>query len=126
MIQKKTITVNPGDELYHYGVLGMKWGARHYRRKDGSLTRAGTRKKAYLEKVRDEELRVARVNRQNEERAIKDGYGVRIAKSRLRAWAAAEKALANMSIDNLSMSRKDIVEAGRAASRKAVGFSPRL
>ena len=30
-------------ELYHYGVLGMKWGVRRYQNKDGSLTEAGKR-----------------------------------------------------------------------------------
>lgn len=35
------------DELYHYGVLGMKWGVRRYQNKDGSLTNKG--KKHYDE-----------------------------------------------------------------------------
>lgn len=32
------------NDIYHYGVLGMKWGIRHYQNKDGSLTEAGRRR----------------------------------------------------------------------------------
>ena len=37
---------NYNDELYHYGILGMKWGVRRYQNKDGSLTKAGKRRAA--------------------------------------------------------------------------------
>lgn len=34
-------------ELYHHGILGMKWGVRRYQNKDGSLTVAGRKRYGY-------------------------------------------------------------------------------
>lgn len=83
------------DELYHWGIKGMKWGVRRYQNKNGTLTAAG--KKHYsgdgnagedaeqveyapkrsgkkAEDYSDEELRV-RINRLQMEKQYRDLQG---------------------------------------------------
>lgn len=50
-------------ELYHYGVLGMKWGVRRYQNKDGSLTSAG--KKRYSKEYKKQAKKVTQDIRNN-------------------------------------------------------------
>ena len=94
------------NELYHYGIKGMKWGVRRYQKEDGSLTAAG--KKRYDDGLTDSDKRVSSNSdsktsikgliqkRKNKltEHYISKGYGANAAKAMAEQRMKTEAVLA--------------------------------
>lgn len=84
------------NELYHHGVVGMKWGVRRYQNKDGSLTNAGKRRygtKANFEKVQAAKKAAAKANSKQAiaRRKANERTAAEVAKYRKKAGIKDEK-----------------------------------
>lgn len=119
------------DELYHYGVKGMKWGVRRYQNKDGSLTAEGKKHVANYKKAVS--LNKERYNRANsliksEPRLKRDfvggtddpeyleymaTYGYKISEKALRPL---RESMANYYV--FCKENKESIKLGRKISRK--------
>lgn len=72
------------DELYHHGILGMKWGVRRYQNADGSLTAAGKKRygkmsndarEAYnIKKKKVSEMSNEELRKLNNRKQLEDNY----------------------------------------------------
>lgn len=52
---------NNTDELYHYGILGMRWGVRRFQRKNGRLTSRGRKRKMSQDAIDAKKLRKKKI-----------------------------------------------------------------
>lgn len=82
-------------ELYHFGILGQKWGVRRYQNKDGSLTPEGEIHYGRLKaKLKKKELKALQKQKKIEKKASRAQAKIEVKKAKALK-KAKKKAIAN-------------------------------
>lgn len=89
------------NELYHYGILGMKWGIRRYQNKDGSLTKDGAKRYQNKDGSLTKELDDAERYRNTIDKDITDTYN-KYNKENLNHYAEKARRLSDELYDDYS------------------------
>lgn len=112
------ISYAPYDELYHWGIKGMKWGVRRFQNDDGTLTAAGRQRyKDYKEDVKTRKKLTRRVSAA-EKNMREKGDAINDAQSKYDA-ANQELRKANSKIFVGRKKRQEMVDAATQKVREA-------
>lgn len=129
------VMIPSGAELYHHGVKGQKWGVRRYQNKDGSLTPAGAKRVAKLNKKLEDTrwaartkyayanagAKVARTAETKRDRNTAKQIGIRNMDRAVvldKQVAKYEKRLKNLGVD--PKKDQELIEARRKAGEEYV------
>lgn len=101
------------NELYHYGILGMKWGVRRYQNKDGSLTPKGEKRHFNPNKTDDNKKKLEMKTASKNRRLLSDSdLKNRIERIRL------EKQLKDLTADEITPGRKFVSDVMKQSGKK--------
>lgn len=117
----KVDTATPINQLYHHGILGMKWGVRRYQNEDGTRTTAGKKrdrrhgksedhmksrdaKKKGLDGLSNEDLK-----KLNERLQLEDNYKRLTTEKMEKSESWVKKALTNASEQALTEFSKGVI-----------------
>lgn len=111
------------DELYHHGILGMKWGIRRYQNKDGSLTPIGKKRyksRDYIDARKIKKKKISQMSNQelrrlNERQKLETQYKQN--NSRLKKGAAAVIGTAAVigAVSTIYKKSPELIKSGKRA-----------